>query len=73
MAAFKNAPKKILSFSQASANNPTDEEPTIGEWKAIIRVVKEREIIMLFDNAFQGFGEGLKEDVRIFSILLKII
>jgi aspartate/tyrosine/aromatic aminotransferase len=46
----------------ACCHNPTGIDPTPDEWRAIGDVVGSRELLPLVDFAYQGFGDGLRED-----------
>ena len=43
-------------------HNPTGVDPTPEQWKQLIELVKEKQLIPIFDFAYQGFGTGLEED-----------
>merc|ERR1719150_3147834 len=42
----------------ACAHNPTGVDPTQEQWKEIIAVMKEKELIPLLDSAYQGYASG---------------
>jgi len=42
----------------AVAHNPTGVDPTPEQWTAIVKAVKERGLIPLLDNAYQGYASG---------------
>lgn len=71
-AAMSEAIGKMIPRSglllQASCHNPTGLDPSNDQWKEIVKLVRERELFVIFDLAYQGFGEGLIEDT--FSIRL---
>ena len=56
-------PEQSLIVLQASSHNPTGEDPDAETWDAIIDIVAERNLMPLFDLAYQGLGDGLDEDV----------
>jgi aspartate aminotransferase len=45
-------------------HNPTGIDPTPDQWKQIGKILKERKALPLLDFAYQGFGDGLKEDAQ---------
>eukprot|EP01029_Cantina_marsupialis_P028353 TRINITY_DN776046_c0_g1_i1.p1 TRINITY_DN776046_c0_g1~~TRINITY_DN776046_c0_g1_i1.p1 ORF type:complete len:469 (-),score=152.50 TRINITY_DN776046_c0_g1_i1:253-1659(-) len=47
-----------LVLLQLCGHNPTGVDPTKEEWKLIAEVVKRRNLITLFDCAYQGFATG---------------
>merc|ERR1719436_413858 len=40
------------------AHNPTGVDPTPEQWEKIVATVKERKLIPLLDNAYQGYASG---------------
>merc|ERR1711935_81331 len=42
----------------AVAHNPTGVDPTPDQWTEIVKVCKERGLIPLLDNAYQGYASG---------------
>lgn len=47
----------------ASSHNPTGCDPKPQEWEAIIKSIKEKNLIPILDCAYQGLGEGIEEDI----------
>lgn len=45
-------------------HNPTGQDPSLEQWKEVAKRVRERDVIPLFDLAYQGLGRGLAEDVE---------
>ncbi|MBL9058157.1 MAG: aspartate/tyrosine/aromatic aminotransferase [Rhodobacteraceae bacterium] len=43
-------------------HNPTGANPTAAQWAEMVAVLKARGAVPLVDLAYQGFGDGLKED-----------
>lgn len=37
----------------ARRSNPTGVDPTMDQWKAILKLVKERSLLPFFDSAYQ--------------------
>jgi len=46
----------------ACCHNPTGYDLTAAQWDQVVDVVKERQLVAFLDMAYQGFGQGLKED-----------
>jgi aspartate aminotransferase/aromatic-amino-acid transaminase len=46
----------------ACCHNPSGIDPTAAQWREIAGVLAERELIPLVDFAYQGLGDGLRED-----------
>lgn len=42
----------------ACAHNPTGVDPTEEQWKAIVEKCRERNLIPILDNAYQGYASG---------------
>jgi len=57
----------------AVAHNPTGVDPTPAQWEALLAAVKERKLIPLLDNAYQGYASGslAKDNVSV-EILLRL-
>lgn len=54
----------------ASCHNPTGCDPTQEQWHELLHIIQTRHLFVIFDLAYQGFGEGLLEDayaVRLFT------
>ena len=45
-----------------ACHNPTGVDPSPGLWRKIGDLVEERRVLPLVDLAYQGFGDGLRED-----------
>lgn len=56
------AQKGDIVCLHACCHNPTGVDPTPAQWKQIGDLVAERELLPLVDFAYQGFGDGLRED-----------
>lgn len=53
-------PKSIFVF-HASAHNPSGCDPSPEQWKAIGKIVKERNLFPIFDSAYLGMTSGYYE------------
>lgn len=54
---------KDILLMQASCHNPTGMDPTSEMWDAILEGASRQGFFVIFDLAYQGFGDGLEEDV----------
>jgi aspartate/tyrosine/aromatic aminotransferase len=45
-------------------HNPTGADPAAADWRRIADAICERGLLPLLDFAYQGFGDGLREDAR---------
>lgn len=55
---IRRAPKQSVIVLHACAHNPTGVDPSTDTWKQISDICKERQHIVLFDVAYQGFASG---------------
>jgi len=58
MAALKGMQAGDAVLLHAVAHNPTGVDPTPEQWKAIVKECKERKLVPLLDNAYQGYASG---------------
>ncbi len=52
---FKDAPEKSILLLHPCAHNPTGVDPTLEEWKQIAEVVRQKNHVVFFDSAYQGW------------------
>lgn len=70
LADLKALPKNTVAVLHGCCHNPTGVDLTEDDWKQVLAVVKEKQLIPFIDIAYQGFGNGVKEDafaVRLFA------
>ncbi len=48
---------------QGCCHNPLGADPDLEEWRAIADIVRARRLVPLIDLAYQGLGEGWREDI----------
>ena len=63
-------PEKSSILFQASCHNPTGIDPTQDDWKKIVKKVQQKNLMSVFDIAYQGIGKGLDDDaypLRLFA------
>lgn len=63
-------PPRSIVVLHACCHNPTGVDLQHDDWVRVIQVMQERNLIPFIDIAYQGFGDGLKEDaeaVRLFA------
>ena len=53
----------------ACCHNPTGYDLKPAQWEQLAPVLKERQLIPFVDMAYQGFGQGLKEDAYLVRLL----
>ena len=52
------APDNSIILLHACAHNPTGCDPTLAEWKQIVSLCCDKEHVLFFDSAYQGFASG---------------
>ncbi len=62
MKALGDIPEGDVILLHACCHNPTGMDPDLEQWKKIANVVAERNLLPLFDFAYQGLAQGLEED-----------
>jgi aromatic-amino-acid transaminase len=62
LAALNAAPAGTIVVLHACCHNPTGYDITTDQWTQVIAAVKARGLVPFLDMAYQGFGEGIKED-----------
>ncbi|MCQ4301098.1 aspartate/tyrosine/aromatic aminotransferase [Pseudomonas songnenensis] len=70
LAALQQVPTGDVVLLHACCHNPTGFDLSHDDWLRVLDVVRARELLPLFDFAYQGFGDGLEEDawaVRLFA------
>jgi len=64
LAALRQVPEGDVVLLHACCHNPTGIDPTSEQWNQIADVIEERRLLPLVDFAYQGLGDGLREDAR---------
>ncbi|MBE7375687.1 aspartate/tyrosine/aromatic aminotransferase [Pseudomonas sp. AL-54] len=62
LAALQQIPRGDIVLLHACCHNPTGFDLGQDDWLRVLEVVRARELLPLFDFAYQGFGDGLEED-----------
>ena len=59
---FQKIPEKSVILLHACAHNPTGVDPKPEQWKELSQLIKQKNLYVFFDMAYQGFasGESLK-------------
>ena len=55
---IKAAPSGSVILLHACAHNPTGIDPSHEQWKELSALIKDKEHLVLFDSAYQGFASG---------------
>ncbi|MFZ9350701.1 MAG: aromatic amino acid transaminase [Polynucleobacter sp.] len=67
---LESFPAKTLVILHACCHNPTGADLTKDQWKTIISICQQKQLIPFLDIAYQGFADGIEEDgaaVRMFA------
>jgi aromatic-amino-acid transaminase len=62
LACFKALPARSVVVMHACCHNPTGVDLTQDQWRALVPVIRERQLLPFLDLAYQGYGDGLEED-----------
>ncbi|MFP6663288.1 MAG: amino acid aminotransferase [Deltaproteobacteria bacterium] len=62
--ALREVPAGDVVVLHGCCHNPTGVDPDFETWQEIAGIAAERGWLPLVDLAYQGFGEGIEEDVR---------
>ncbi|XCY75907.1 amino acid aminotransferase [Pseudomonas sp. CBR-F] len=70
LATLSTVPKGDVVLLHACCHNPTGFDLSHDDWRQVLKIVQERQLLPLIDFAYQGFGDGLEQDawaVRLFA------
>ena len=62
LAALNAAPAGTIVVLHACCHNPTGYDITPAQWAQVVAAIKARGLVAFLDMAYQGFGEGIRED-----------
>jgi len=54
----QNAPDGSIFLFHACAHNPTGCDPTLAQWKILTQILIQKQHVIFFDSAYQGFASG---------------
>ena len=60
--ALRGLPRHSIVLLHACCHNPTGVDLSAAQWRTLIPVLAERELLPYVDIAYQGFGDGVVED-----------
>jgi aromatic-amino-acid transaminase len=60
--AIRGLPRHSIVLLHACCHNPTGVDLSADQWRALIPVLAERELLPYVDIAYQGFGDGVEAD-----------
>lgn len=62
LAFFQQLPARSVVLMHACCHNPTGVDLTADQWRALVPVIRERQLLPFLDLAYQGYGDGIEED-----------
>jgi len=62
LAALNAAAAGTIVVLHACCHNPTGYDITPAQWAQVVAAIKARGLVAFLDMAYQGFGEGIRED-----------
>lgn len=71
IASFSRAERGDAVILQACCHNPLGADFTLPQWEALAEALAARGLIPFLDLAYQGFGDGIDEDVAGARLLLE--
>jgi aromatic-amino-acid transaminase len=69
LATLAALPRRSLVLLHACCHNPTGVDLTPAQWRALVPVLRERELLPYLDLAYQGYGQGIEEDAYAVRLL----
>jgi aromatic-amino-acid transaminase len=60
--ALETAPAGTIFVLHACCHNPTGVDLSNDQWAQVVEMIKSRGLTAFLDMAYQGFGDGIKED-----------
>jgi aromatic-amino-acid transaminase len=69
-AALRAAPANTIVVLHACCHNPTGVDLSPEQWRTVVEIARERQLVPFLDLAYQGFAEGVDADaaaVRLFA------
>jgi len=60
---LRAAPARSVVLLHACCHNPTGVDLSDAQWLTLAQLVNERELLPFLDLAYQGYGDGLEEDL----------
>src|SRR6201997_4215771 len=61
-AALERLPARAVVLRHASCHNPTGADLSQGQWRELLALVKQRQLLPFIHIAYQGLGEGVDAD-----------
>jgi len=68
--ALERAPARSVVLLHACCHNPTGVDLSSEQWLQLAELIKRRELLAFLDLAYQGYGDGLQQDLIAVRTLL---
>ncbi|HEX4240458.1 MAG TPA: amino acid aminotransferase [Steroidobacteraceae bacterium] len=68
---LSRAPEGDAVLIHACCHNPTGADLAPADWRAVAEVLQRRRLVPFLDVAYQGFAEGLEEDVAAVRMIVE--
>lgn len=62
VAALRAAPSDTIVVLHACCHNPTGVDLSLDQWRTVVEIARERQLVPFLDMAYQGFAEGIDAD-----------
>lgn len=62
LAFFRQLPTRSVVLMHACCHNPTGVDLSHDQWRALVPVIRERQLLPFLDLAYQGYGDGIEAD-----------
>jgi aromatic-amino-acid transaminase len=69
LAKLKTLPPKSVVLLHACCHNPTGVDLSPAQWRALVPVLQQGQLLPFLDLAYQGFGDGMQEDAFALRLL----
>jgi aromatic-amino-acid transaminase len=69
LAMLRTLPPRSVVLLHACCHNPTGVDLSAAQWRALLPVLRERELLPYLDLAYQGYGDGIDEDAAAVRLL----
>ncbi|MBX3637728.1 MAG: aspartate/tyrosine/aromatic aminotransferase [Rubrivivax sp.] len=60
--ALRALPRRSLVLLHACCHNPTGVDLSTDQWRTLLPLLRERELLPFLDLAYQGYGDGIEQD-----------
>lgn len=66
---LRSLPPRSVVLLHACCHNPTGVDLSPEQWRALLPLLRERELLPFVDLAYQGYGEGIEQDALALRLL----